>query len=186
VERIRSLLATRRAGANEVIAANLDGWLAVLDAELSTISGGPDPSLWRLARDGMTERGYAEQALYCRVRLVGALARTGADQTAAEFTEARRLAGEMGAVKLAEDLHEIARRHRIKAPGLSATVGIGGLTARETEVLRLLALGRTNREIGETLFISEKTASVHVSNILAKLGVTNRGEAAALARDVGV
>ncbi|MFD0686267.1 helix-turn-helix domain-containing protein, partial [Actinomadura fibrosa] len=56
-----------------------------------------------------------------------------------------------------------------------------GLTRRETEVLRLVAEGRSNREIAEALFISAKTASVHVSNILAKLGVSGRGEAAATA-----
>ena len=56
-----------------------------------------------------------------------------------------------------------------------------GLTARELEVLRLVAAGRSNREIASELFISVKTASVHVSNILAKLGVTSRGEAAATA-----
>ncbi|WTP46481.1 LuxR C-terminal-related transcriptional regulator [Streptomyces sp. NBC_00190] len=56
-----------------------------------------------------------------------------------------------------------------------------GLTSREREVLRLVAAGSTNRKIAEELFISPKTASVHVSNILAKLGVAGRGEAAALA-----
>ena len=56
-----------------------------------------------------------------------------------------------------------------------------GLTPREREVLALVADGRTNRQIAEALFISAKTASVHVSNILAKLRVTNRGEAAAVA-----
>ena len=56
------------------------------------------------------------------------------------------------------------------------------LTPREREVLDLLAAGATNKTIGATLFITEKTASVHVSNLLAKLGVANRGEAAALAR----
>jgi DNA-binding CsgD family transcriptional regulator len=56
-----------------------------------------------------------------------------------------------------------------------------GLTPREREVLALVAAGRTNRQIGEALFISDKTASVHVSNILAKLGVANRSEAAAVA-----
>ncbi|MEU5249576.1 response regulator transcription factor, partial [Streptomyces asoensis] len=55
------------------------------------------------------------------------------------------------------------------------------LTAREQDVLRLLALGRSNRQIGEELFISGKTASVHVSNILAKLGAASRTEAAAMA-----
>jgi len=56
-----------------------------------------------------------------------------------------------------------------------------GLTPREREVLALVADGRTNRQIAEALFISAKTASVHVSNILAKLGVANRAEAAAVA-----
>src|SRR6201986_2160236 len=56
-----------------------------------------------------------------------------------------------------------------------------GLTAREFEVLRLVAAGRSNRNIASELFISAKTASVHVSNILGKLGVTGRGEAAATA-----
>jgi len=57
-----------------------------------------------------------------------------------------------------------------------------GLTRRETEVLRLVTLGRSNAEVGEALYISTKTASVHVSNILRKLGATNRIEAAAIAR----
>ena len=57
-----------------------------------------------------------------------------------------------------------------------------GLTDRELEVLRLVAAGRSNRDIAADLFISAKTASVHVSNILAKLGAANRTEAAALAR----
>ena len=61
-----------------------------------------------------------------------------------------------------------------------------GLTARELEVLALVAEGRTNRQIAQTLFISAKTASVHVSNILAKLGVANRGEAGAAARRLGL
>ncbi|MFF1745790.1 response regulator transcription factor, partial [Streptomyces mirabilis] len=56
-----------------------------------------------------------------------------------------------------------------------------GLTSRERDVLRLVAAGRSNRQIAEELFISPKTASVHVSNILAKLDVSGRGEAAALA-----
>ena len=60
------------------------------------------------------------------------------------------------------------------------------LTARELEVLRLVAQGRTNSEIGDLLFISSKTASVHVSHILAKLGVSSRVQAAGLARDEGL
>jgi len=61
-----------------------------------------------------------------------------------------------------------------------------GLTRRETEVLVLLTEGRTNRQVGRALFITEKTASVHVSRILAKLGVTGRGDAAAIAHRLGL
>jgi DNA-binding NarL/FixJ family response regulator len=61
-----------------------------------------------------------------------------------------------------------------------------GLTHRELEVLRLLAEGRTNRQIGDELFITPKTASVHVSRILMKLGVANRAEAAAVAHRIGI
>ena len=60
------------------------------------------------------------------------------------------------------------------------------LTRRELEVLALLAEGRSNRQIAETLFISESTAGVHVSNILGKLGVTGRTEAAAVAFRAGL
>jgi DNA-binding NarL/FixJ family response regulator len=60
-----------------------------------------------------------------------------------------------------------------------------GLTPREQEVLALVAQGRTNRQIAEELFITGKTASVHVSNILSKLGAANRGEAAAMAHAAG-
>jgi len=61
-----------------------------------------------------------------------------------------------------------------------------GLTRRECEVLALVAAGRSNRQIAQALFISPKTASVHVSNILAKLGVAGRVEAAAVAHRFGL
>jgi len=63
---------------------------------------------------------------------------------------------------------------------------LDALTPREREILGLVALGRSNRQIGTQLFISAKTASVHVSNILAKLGVAGRGEAVAVARERGL
>jgi len=70
-----------------------------------------------------------------------------------------------------------------EAAPISASLG---LTAREAEVLALVAAGRTNRQIGQALFITPKTASVHVSRILAKLGVAGRGEAAAVAHRLGL
>ena len=88
------------------------------------------------------------------------------------------------------EVEELARRARVDLPDQQASSRSGaerlGLTEREAEVLALLAEGRTNRQIGQELFITEKTASVHVSRILMKLGVSNRGEAAAAAHRVGL
>ena len=111
------------------------------------------------------------------------------------------LARDLGARPLGEGITLVARRARIPlsrgdgAGNESAVTGSGaaagpdsalGLTAREYEVLRLVAAGHSNREIAGELFISAKTASVHVSNILGKLGVTSRGEAAATAHRLGL
>ncbi len=82
----------------------------------------------------------------------------------------------------------LIRRARLTDPSPTAARASSTppLTAREQDVLRLLALGRSNRQIGEELFISGKTASVHVSNILAKLGAASRGEAVAVAYREGL
>ena len=100
----------------------------------------------------------------------------------------------MGAAPLVELANEVIRRGRLTGVGDGATArgrNAGdldefGLTARELEVLQLVAEGRSNGEIAEQLFISRKTASVHVSNILGKLGVTTRVQAAALAHRMGL
>jgi DNA-binding CsgD family transcriptional regulator/tetratricopeptide (TPR) repeat protein len=116
---------------------------------------------------------------------------------------AHLLAEELGARPLSGDITQLARRGRIcltreveatddeAAGGTAALTPVPGepplgLTAREYEVLRLVAAGHSNREIASELFISSKTASVHVSNILGKLGVTSRGEAAATAHRLGI
>jgi len=108
------------------------------------------------------------------------------DGVAERLRRAAPLTAGLGARPLSEQIAILARRARIRlasddgsadaAPG-----GELGLTERELEVLRLVAAGRSNREIAAELFISPKTASVHVSNILGKLGVASRGEAAARA-----
>jgi DNA-binding NarL/FixJ family response regulator len=105
----------------------------------------------------------------------------------------------MGAQPLLDEIDALARRARIALdrspadraaePDPEAAEGPAeqlGLTPREHEVLLLVAAGRTNREIGAELFMSEKTASVHVSRILAKLGVSGRVEAAAVAHRLGL
>lgn len=77
-----------------------------------------------------------------------------------------------------------ARRHRVPLPATASgpPSRADRLTPREHEVLELLAEGATNRSIARSLFISEKTAALHVGNILAKLNLPNRGAAAAQAR----
>jgi len=118
------------------------------------------------------------------------------DGGAERLRRAAKLARRLGAGTLGDDIALLARRARVSLGGQDDDAGAGstgaggtvpaqpdrlGLTAREFEVLRLVAAGRSNREIAAELFISAKTASVHVSNILAKLGVAGRGEAAATA-----
>jgi DNA-binding NarL/FixJ family response regulator len=95
---------------------------------------------------------------------------------------AAELAEGLGATPLRDRVAELARRARVTLTGEGDSHRAGfGLTAREVEILRLVTDGLANREIAERLFISVKTASVHVSNILGKLGVANRVEAAATA-----
>ncbi|MFF9264700.1 helix-turn-helix transcriptional regulator [Streptomyces longwoodensis] len=98
----------------------------------------------------------------------------------------RAVAEHLGARPLADAATQLA--HRARLPLLRGTVPADpyGLTNREHEVLRLVCAGRTNRQIADELFISPKTAGVHVSHILAKLGVSGRGQAAALAHRLGL
>jgi DNA-binding CsgD family transcriptional regulator len=115
-----------------------------------------------------------------------ALAGGDRDGAAGRLRVAAGLAGGLGAEPLAREIGLLARRGGIVLSG-SVSSGDGfGLTIRELEVLRLVAAGRSNRDIASELFISPKTASVHVSNILGKLGVTSRGEAAAKAHAKGL
>jgi DNA-binding NarL/FixJ family response regulator len=98
------------------------------------------------------------------------------------------VARRLRATPLERDLASLARRARIDLDDRPDTTPRPqlGLTHREAEVLSLLALGRTNTAIAEQLYISPKTASVDVSNILRKLQVSNRGEAAAVAHRAGL
>ncbi|GIE76123.1 hypothetical protein Aph02nite_20730 [Actinoplanes philippinensis] len=94
------------------------------------------------------------------------------------------IASALGARPLCDAVEVLARRLGIRKSALP-TANTELLTAREREVLRLVAEGHSNGRIAERLFISPKTASVHVSRIIAKLEVTNRVEAAAVAHRLG-
>ncbi len=92
----------------------------------------------------------------------------------------------MGATLRREQIDSLAARAGLQLGRSSVERGDDLLTRREREVLGLLAEGSTNRQIAERLFISEKTASVHVSNILAKLAVSTRGQAVVVAKGRGL
>ncbi|MFA3873529.1 AAA family ATPase [Streptomyces sp. MMCC 100] len=161
-------------------------WLARAEAEWSRVSAAaPDPAAWEKAVAAFTY-GDAYERARCRLRLAEALlAADRREDAAAEADTVRREADRLGATVLRERLDDLARRGRLTdtAP---AGAGAAVLTAREQDVLRLLALGHSNRRIGEELFISAKTASVHVSNILAKLNAASRTEAVAVAYRQGL
>jgi ATP/maltotriose-dependent transcriptional regulator MalT len=131
--------------------------------------------------------------------LIGAAEAAAADgdraAAAAQVRRVAEIAGRLGARPLREQAEWLARRARLTLAGDPAAPAADpserarhqyGLTARELEVLRLLATGRSNRDIAADLFISAKTASVHVSNIMAKLGVASRVEAAGVAYRLGL
>jgi len=115
-----------------------------------------------------------------------------ADRAASSLRRAHQIAFELGAAPLLAELEALSRRTRISldAPRRvtldETSVERLGLTTREAEVLSLVAAGRTNRQIGDELFVSIKTASVHVSNILRKLGVNSRVDAAGVAQRLGL
>ena len=111
------------------------------------------------------------------------------DGAAQRLARAAPLADGLAAIPLREQIGSLARRARLSLPVRPAggpAEGDFGLTAREIEVLRLVSQGRGNRDIAAELFISAKTASVHVSNILAKLHAASRTEAAAIAHRAGL
>ena len=167
-------------------------WQAVGAAELSRARGRSDPKLWSTAAkewDAITRPFQRAIALW---RATEAYVEAG-DRPAACGTarDALEISERLGARWLADELSALAQRARLdlgEGTGDVERTGAGsdgedpfGLTERERQVLALVAEGATNRQIGASLFMAEKTASVHVSRILAKLGVRSRTQAAAVA-----
>ena len=159
-------------------------------------TGGPEAAPPRRRPTAFEAIGLPVPAAYARFRgprryVPAATAR----RPATPLRAAHARAAEIGLVALRAEIEALARRARIdldaggEAPAAAEADDPAarlGLTPRELEVLLLVAEGRTNREIGAELFMSEKTASVHVSRILAKLDVSSRVEAAAVAHRLGL
>ncbi|MBO9577679.1 MAG: response regulator transcription factor [Microbacteriaceae bacterium] len=165
------------------------GYRTLAEAELA-----PDPVHWAAAVDAWRPVGWPWQLAYALVRLAEASADAGEVQAAAEpLTEGWRIADGLGAEPIAARARRLAQRARIplgEAPPIGAAetdpLARYGLTEREREVLLLLAAGRSNPEIAAELYISAKTASTHVSNLLAKLRVEGRVQAAGLVHRLGL
>jgi DNA-binding CsgD family transcriptional regulator/tetratricopeptide (TPR) repeat protein len=172
--------------------------LLLAQAELGRLEGTSDPQRWQSAATAWERLRRPFETAYTRFRQAEALLAGGAPRQQAEtvLQAAHEKTVELGASPLQRQVELLAQRGRLHLEDqvdttvvsevpVSASVSLG-LTPREAEVLVLIAEGRTNRQIGQALFITPKTASVHVSRILAKLGVAGRGEAAAIAHRLGL
>lgn len=167
---------------------------AMCEAEAARATDTDAEEHWARAAglNGQIERPY--HRAYCLYRLaVCQLRRRALAAVVPTLQEARKIAARLGCAPLLAELDRLVElggltlepRPDVPAPATSRTAE-HGLTRREVEVLALISTGATNRLIARTLFISERTAGVHVSNILAKLSVTNRTEAAQLAHELGI
>jgi DNA-binding CsgD family transcriptional regulator len=174
------------------------GYRALVTAELVRATGEVGVTAWQAAAEAWQTAAEPYPLAYAWLRLAEVLAAAGDRQAAGHrVRQAHAVAGRVGAAPIAAEAAALARRTRLSLddpaddaaavrPAAEDPLARFGLTEREREILLLLAAGRSNPQIAGALFISPKTASVHVSNILAKLGVDSRVEAAAVAHRLGV
>ena len=193
-------LAAMRGLASDGSAPMVRALRRLAEAEAGRLAGDPDPDRWALAVPELAAIPDPYGVAYAQGRQAeAALRRDGVRAEVGELLRAAaRTAARLGAVPLLGHIERLARRARVDL-SLEADVPRPrsvrpapdqqrrhGLSAREVEVLRLVAEGRTNGEIAEALFIARKTAGVHVTHILDKLGVANRVEAAMAAARLGL
>jgi DNA-binding CsgD family transcriptional regulator len=158
-------------------------WHARALAEHARLQGEPAVEEWQRALDAFGY-GHAYERARCRWRLAEAMVTAGDREAARGMALASAAAADhMQAAPLRRAVAALISRSRLAG---SAATADAVLTGREREVLALVAEGMTNREIGKRLFISEKTASVHLSNLMAKLNVTSRTEAVTVAHRRGL
>ncbi|MEV4490771.1 AAA family ATPase [Micromonospora coxensis] len=187
-------VATKSVTAARPVRYVADGFLALCTAELSRLDGRGDPDAWARSAAEWDRRNHPYPAAYSRLRQAEALlARRSRSATAAKLLRrAYEMAQGLGAAPLTSEITTLAGRARVeleeraRPAGRSAGRGepagdeLAVLTAREREVLAAVAEGLTNKEIGQRLFISERTIGVHVSHIFDKLQVRTRVQASAI------
>jgi DNA-binding NarL/FixJ family response regulator len=184
-----TVLVQQRAAQFAYQGALADVTAAELAALVAQAAGMATAATWRHVVEGWVAVGQPYDEALNRIRLAGAAASEGDHREAVQqLRAAQQIADALPSDLLTERLLAVARLHGLKvrsAPTTSAN-GTGPLTAREHEVLALITEGLSNQEIADRLFMSPKTASVHVSRIITKLGVRNRTEAATLAQRSGL
>jgi ATP/maltotriose-dependent transcriptional regulator MalT len=175
-----------------------EGFQAMCVGERSRYADHHDPDPWEAAAAIWRGVDRTYELAYCLLRLTEIHALAGRRESAERaVTEAHALATRIGATPLIEQAQQLARQARLSLGAQPAApvpapdapedkLAPYSLTRRELDVLLMLADGRSNPEIAKELFISPKTASVHVSNILGKLGVSGRVEAATLVHRLGL
>jgi DNA-binding NarL/FixJ family response regulator len=173
-------------------------WLRLAEAELGRARGRSEPRKWLVAAEAWDDLARPYRAAIARWRAAEAFVEAGDRGAAADAVgTAVETAQWLGSRWLTDELTLLASRARLEvAAGANGAPDDGavtstppadgdddpfGLTPRERQVLALIAEGATNRQIGKALYMAEKTASVHVSRILSKLGVKSRTQAAAVA-----
>jgi DNA-binding CsgD family transcriptional regulator len=164
------------------------------EAEVARLEGRHDPEAWAAAVSARGQLNQPWELAYARYRHAEAILGSGGASAEAAVVLGKAYAAvtELGAAPLRAWIETLAARARIRlgdepdGAGRPEKSAATVLSARELEVLALVAAGHTNREIGDRLFISEKTASVHVTHAMNKLGALSRYEAAAAATRQGL
>jgi DNA-binding NarL/FixJ family response regulator len=159
-------------------------WTAQLEAEISLLEGCPDCDLWQRAVEAWDATGQVHEQAWALVKLARCMLASPTERRSAGtvLQAAQAIGIRLGAGPVLEAVSEVAGRARLDiTASTSSSTGARshpqGLTAREIQVLQCVAMGLSNDQIADELFISPKTASVHVSHILRKLDVRSRSEA---------
>jgi DNA-binding CsgD family transcriptional regulator/tetratricopeptide (TPR) repeat protein len=181
-----------------VLAGRTAALIALCRAELQRVEGKATGAEWAAVADEFAALDRPFPVAYARYRQAESILTTRGPRPIAQqsLREAHDVAVRLGAEPLRREVELLARQGRLELAAVPASRDAAqesrdangglGLTARESEVLQLVAGGWSNQQIADALFISRKTASVHVSNILGKLGVGSRIEAAAIAHRLGL